>query len=244
MMKTICIIQARIGSYRLPGKTMMGLAGRTVVEHVIERAKKIKLADRVVLAVPAEEKSQPLIDIAKKLKIDWVQGPEHNVLERYWMAANKFKADYIVRITADCPLIDPDVCNQIIALALRTRAYYVSNVPKVGRTFPQGLDCEVFTWQMLDRAHSYAVEPHDKEHVTPWIVRNAKYQEQLFSPIDRSNHRWVVDTQTDLDYLEEIFGYFPVGHVPTTDEFVAVIEANPEITRRYAYNNVVELHSR
>ena len=167
-MTTVCIVQARLTSTRLPAKMMLSLGGETVIRHVLRRCKEIPGIDKVVCATPVE-KSEPLRREATALGVKVVQGSEHDVLGRYRKAALLVNADIIMRITGDCPLIDPDVCGRVLDL-MEDGVDYASNVDPRG--FPKGLDCEVFTMQALERAHKEADDPYDREHVGPWMQRN------------------------------------------------------------------------
>lgn len=228
-MNNVAIIQARMGSHRLPGKVMMDLGGKPVIQRIIDRVKKIPLINQIVLAVPDEDASKPLAKIAQASGIECVQGSEHDVLWRYHLAADATNADLIMRLTADNPLIDWTICNQVLSLALRARCHYVSNVPDGGRTFPRGLDCEVFTRQMLDMAHKHAIDGYDREHVTPWIRRNAKHQEKIFCPEDLSEYRLTLDTKDDLEYLQSLFALFPKDMELSFLEIMQIIKAHPEL---------------
>ena len=166
-MKTVCVVQARMTSTRLPAKVMLSLGGEPVIRHVLRRCQKIPGIDHVVCAVPAGPASHPIIREARALDIFVATGPEHDVLGRYVIAARD--ADIIMRITADCPLIDPEICGRVLAL-MDDGIDYVSNV--YPRTVAQGLDCQVFTREALMRAHEEADDPLDREDVCPWMERN------------------------------------------------------------------------
>lgn len=194
------VIQARMTSKRFPGKSLALLAGKPVIEHVVNRAKlirgpiKIRAPIKVIVAVPDTPESEPLLETIARLGADNFCGPEDNVLERYMGAANCFKLDVIMRITGDCPLIDPKVCSEVLQLLLWRKLDYASNVHPE-RTFPKGLDCEVFTYDALEVAYVLnkqlmkEVEPHeveklaqlryDQEHVTPFMQRNEDFTKAL-----------------------------------------------------------------
>lgn len=197
MIRTAVIVQARMTSSRLPGKMMMPIAGRPLLAHVLERVKKIKQADIVILAVPASDISTPLRDVASSFNVVTFTGSEHDVLDRYYMAAKAHDPTVIVRITGDCPLIDPEVCDEVISLRRRHHAEYASNVHP--RSFPKGLDCEVFTRLALNRAKQAATDGHDKEHVTPWIIRNYPKLNLPSGKFNLAKLNWCVDTQEDLE---------------------------------------------
>ena len=168
-MTAAVIIQARMNSKRFPGKVLADLCGKPVLWHVLTRCLMIEGADMVVLAVPDEKESEPLADLAKSLGVSVFRGPEPDVLKRYLGAARLFDADIIMRITADCPLIDPVICGEVLAAVKRPHIDYASNL--LPRTFERGLDCEAFTRRVLEQAAHMAMSPYDREHVTPWMQR-------------------------------------------------------------------------
>ena len=168
-MTVACVIQARMTSTRLPGKMMLSLGGEPAIRHVLRRCQAIKGIDKVVCTVPEGDKSTPIKREAMALGVQIVTGSEHDVLSRYYHAAIAVKADIIMRVTGDCPLIDPEICGRVLAL-MDDGVDYASNV--VPRGWPKGLDCEVFTFDALERAHKEADDPYDREHVCPWMQRN------------------------------------------------------------------------
>ncbi len=195
-MKTAVIIQARVGSSRLPGKVLLPLpTGRSVIDEVVYRASQIEGIDEVILAIPAQDVE---ILAALHMPCQVFFGPEHDVLARYAEAARKFRVDHIMRITADCPMLDPLVCEQVLRRYRETPtlvAPYVSNVfPK--RTFPKGFDCEVFAYRVLDSANKKASNSYDREHVTPWMQRIIK-TECVENERDESDESWTLDTIED-----------------------------------------------
>jgi spore coat polysaccharide biosynthesis protein SpsF len=183
---------------------MMEISGKPMLQHVIERCQKIKRADAVVCTFPAEAASKPLYSLAAHMGITAFYGPENNVLGRYHNAASAMGAEVIVRITADCPLIDPEICDKVIALRASEFADYASNCWP--RSFPKGLDCEVFTFNALRRAYLNAVDPYDIEHVTPYIIKNMSERVNLASgKFNVSDLNWSVDTLEDLERVRAIF---------------------------------------
>ena len=184
----ICVfIQAREGSTRFPGKISADLCGKTVLARVCEQAAQIKGVNGGVFVLMPQ---------------DYPNREENDVLGRYADAARKYGADVIVRVTGDCPLFDPQVGTHVLKRFLsRGRLFeYVSNIwPK--RTWPDGMDCEVFTADILQAADLKATRPEDREHVTPWIQRNADGWYNLRLPVDWSHVRLTVDTPEDLEWL-------------------------------------------
>lgn len=204
-MRTVVIIQARMTSKRLPGKMMMDLAGKPVLQHVIERVKRIPNKDSIVLAVPDSKSSDSMLDVARRMLIGVSLGHEHDVLSRVYHAASHAKAEVVVRITGDCPLLDPEVASRVIELRKFKHCGYASNVHP--RSFPKGLDVECFTMEQLTEAHKKAVEGYDREHVTPWIVRNATRYNLASGRFDLARMRWTLDTEEDLRFMRELFAH-------------------------------------
>lgn len=199
-MKTVAIVQARMGSKRLPGKVLLPLNGHTVIGEVLTRCKKIKGVDEVVCAVPDQEDSYPLIQEAKKYARIYA-GSEKDVLSRYVMAAKMSQADIVMRVTGDCPLICPEICSSVLSLLERNGADYASNVEP--RTFPQGYDCEAFTLQCLNWAQDQSF-PSDREHVTTWM-RRANIKRANFSAPWPMEGRLTLDTEDDYKVIRAAF---------------------------------------
>ncbi|GAB4195362.1 MAG: NTP transferase domain-containing protein [Thalassobaculales bacterium] len=201
-MTTAAIVQARLGSSRLPGKVLMRLGGVTVLRHVLGRAAAIPGIDRLVCAVPERAADDLVAAEARAAGAEVVRGPEADVLARYALAAAASRADRLLRITADCPLLDPLLCGEV--LALLGGHDYASNVEP--RRFPQGLDCEAMTAEALHRAAAEATEPYEREHVTPWLRRHPTIRRAHLVPAeDLSVHRWTLDTPADFAFLEALW---------------------------------------
>lgn len=206
-MNIVCIVQTRMGSTRLPGKVMKEVLGKPLLEYQIERLKRSKLINNIVVATTLEERDDVLEDFSDGLKIDCYRGSENDVLNRYYEAAKQFKADIIVRVTSDCPLIDPDVLDEVISFYLDNEYDYVSNVFK--RAYPRGLDVELFSMNALESAEKNSTSAAEREHVTYQIYSNEdKYKighaEKKF---DYSQHRWTVDTDDDFLLIKNIIEY-------------------------------------
>lgn len=188
------IVQARLGSKRFPRKVLADLNGKTVLEHVLERA--YQICGKVILATPDVE----LIDY-------WPQsigGSQEDVLSRYLWAATAYDIDTIIRITADCPLLRPDLCKQVLQLFQSGEcAYAAIGWPRGG--FPKGYGCEVFSRFTLELAHNYAKSARDREHVTPWMTRNVTCQ-YLQNDKKESHLNYCVDTPEDLERLRKLTG--------------------------------------
>lgn len=202
------IIQARMTSNRFPGKSMAILHGKPVIQWTMERAKRIRVSAKgekplVVLAVPDTDESEPMLVLADKLKVENFCGAEFNVLERYYSTARYFRFDYVIRITGDCPFIDPRVCSEVIQLLIWRKLDYASNCfPE--RTYPKGLDCEAFTFDALEACQFSAESPYDMEHVTPWLQRTEGIKRACVKQkIDYSHKNWCVDYPEDIKRLEQ-----------------------------------------
>lgn len=200
-MQTVAIVQARLGSSRLPAKVLLPLpSGRTVIEEVLTRCRQIVGVDRVVCAIPHGDD----IIASFALRVPDVavyRGPEDDVLARYYGAASLMRADFILRITADCPLLDPFVCTNVLALLLTEDADYASNVHP-HREFPHGHDCEAFTMDALSRAHHEATDAYDREHVGPYMQRRMRVA-CLRNPNPASHIRITLDTLADYRRIWE-----------------------------------------
>ena len=201
------IVQARMSSVRFPGKSMALLNGKPVLQWVLERCRLIqgRKNDQMcyILAVPDTDASEPMLELANQLGWDNFCGSELNVLRRYYEAAVFFKLDYIIRVTGDCPFIDPVVCTEVINLLVWRKLDYVSNIfPK--RTYPKGLDCEAFTMDALEAAYKLSDLLGDHEHVTPWLQRTKDViKGSVEQKEDKSNLNWCVDFPEDIERLEK-----------------------------------------
>jgi spore coat polysaccharide biosynthesis protein SpsF len=230
MSRTVVIVQARMGSSRLPGKVLATLGDRTVLEHCLTRALAIPAIDAVCLATTTLAIDAPITERAAETSgIVVVRGHPTDLLARYRMAAAATRADVILRITCDCPLIDPDVCGMVLALAAETGASFTSNnaMPE----WPHGLDCEVFTREALEQALREATASYDREHVGPWMRRAAGTPEtHLAGPGgDIVRYRWTLDYPEDLAFFQALWPLLPTDHLARWQEVAAILERNPEI---------------
>jgi spore coat polysaccharide biosynthesis protein SpsF (cytidylyltransferase family) len=163
----VAIIQARMGSSRLPGKTIADVAGRPLLLHVVERTQRARRVDKVVVATTDRSSDDPIADLCQREGIQCFRGSEDDVLDRFYRTAQAHGADVVVRITADCPLIDAAVIDKVIARFQAGDCDYVSNILRY--TYPDGLDTEVFSFAALERAWREAKKPSEREHVTPYL---------------------------------------------------------------------------
>lgn len=230
-MRVAAIIQARMGSSRLPGKVTQEIAGRPMLARVVERVMRFRNCHRLAIATSKEASDDAILELGRRLGVDVFRGSEHDVLRRYADAAGMLKADVCVRITSDCPLIDPDVSDQIIAafLGADPPVDYASN--KIPQSFPRGLDTEVFSREALERANRDAVTPHQRAHVCPYLYENSHLFRLLSitSDVHRSDWRWTVDTMEDLAFVRAIFDRLGLdGHFGWLD-VVALLEREPAL---------------
>ncbi len=222
------IVQARMGSTRLPGKVLMRLAGKTTLERVVERVRSAAEIRQIVVATSDLERDDAIEYECDALGVDWFRGPEEDVLARYLEAAEHFGADPIVRVTADCPLIDPGVLNALVRLYRENVGAFVAN--NLERTFPHGLDAEVFSLVMLRRAAEQTGENYDAEHVTGWMCRQPGAV-NLKAPMDLHGIRITLDTQDDLTAIRAIYRAFPGKEYVSTADVVWLLQRRPELAR-------------
>tara|TARA_Y100001960_G_scaffold56730_1_gene58366 strand:- start:9421 stop:11448 length:2028 start_codon:yes stop_codon:yes gene_type:complete len=206
-LKTVAIIQARMGSTRFPNKVMRTICGTPMIGLLLARLKNSKLVDQIVLATSEDPRNDLLAKYVRDLEFTVFRGSEDDVLDRYYQAAKEAEADFIVRITGDCPLIDPAIVNQVITKLKNDSVEYVSNT--LPPTYPDGLDTEVFTFQTLETAWREAKRPQEREHVTPFIRESGKFsQANLIHDPDNSKERWTVDEPEDFEVVQKIFEHF------------------------------------
>jgi spore coat polysaccharide biosynthesis protein SpsF len=220
-----------MGSTRLPGKVLKQVLGIPLLQFQINRVKKSKLVNQIVIATSKKELDEPIVELCDKLAVSCYQGSEENVLERYYEAANLYKADIVVRLTADCPIVDPTVIDNVIQYFLdHSMSYdYVSNTLK--RTYPRGMDTELLTIDVLSAAYTEATLDEDHEHVTPFIYKNpgrfrlanVSYKE------DQSHQRWTVDTIEDFTLIKKIIeSFYPLKQNFSLEYCLQLLGKNPE----------------
>jgi spore coat polysaccharide biosynthesis protein SpsF len=206
--RVIAIIQARMGSNRLPGKVLKDLCGATVLARVVNRTSRAALLDEIVVATTVKPADEAIVQECERLSVACFRGDEVDVLDRYYRAAQHFSADVIVRITSDCPLIDPEIVDKTVRAFLEECPDYASNscVP----TYPRGLDTEVMTFAALQSARTSANHSYQRSHVTPYIYENPKKFKILSVTGDKDNsaHRWTVDTPEDLEFVRAVYSRF------------------------------------
>jgi spore coat polysaccharide biosynthesis protein SpsF len=211
-MKTVAIIQARMSSTRLPGKVLKMAGGRTMLDRMVERVGRAHLVDEVVVATTTETSDDPIVELCSSIGAAIFRGSLNDVLDRFYQAAVIHKADGIIRLTGDCPLIDPVLIDDVVRALVEQKADFACNrlPPPLTRTYPIGLDVEVCTFAALERAWKEASEKHEREHVLPYLysVPGRFKVVQLNYSEDLGQMRWTLDTPEDLALLEQVYERF------------------------------------
>lgn len=230
-MRTVIIVQARMTSTRLPGKVLKPVLGKPLLEYQIERLRRVQRADAVVIATTTNATDEPIVALCDRLSVPSVRGSEADVLARYHQAAIAHQADVVVRVTSDCPLIDPAVIDQTLQFfqAQAEPWDYVSN--SLTRTYPRGMDTEVFSANALHIAFEEATAPPDREHVTPFLYhRGDRFRlGSVTNPEDHSHHRWTVDTPEDFELIRRILeALYPSKPQFTLADALALLADHPD----------------
>jgi spore coat polysaccharide biosynthesis protein SpsF len=229
-MKTIALIQARMSSSRLPGKVLQDIAGQPMLMRVVRRAQQTKSIDAVVVITSTHADDDAIAIFCQEHGIACFRGSLDDVLDRYYQAASHFQADFIVRLTADCPLLDPKIIDKVVQTFHQGTFDYVSNTLEC--TYPDGLDTEIFRFETLERVWQEARLKSEREHVTAYIYKHRELfrlgsvkQEQ-----DLSALRWTVDTPRDLELVRAIYNFIKDEEFGM-DEILKLMKAHPEITK-------------
>lgn len=230
-MKTVIIVQARMGSTRLPGKIMKEILGQPLLFYQLERLRRVTSADDILVATTVDGKDDIIVDFCLKQRVKYYRGSEEDVLARYYEAARESGAEVIVRVTSDCPLIDAAVIDRVI----RT---YKENIDKVDyvantlvRSYPRGLDCEVFPFAVLADIHERTFEPGDREHVSAYIYNHPDRYRLLnvAGEENLSHHRWTVDTPEDFELIRRMIeALYPVKRDFSMGDCLELLKHNPE----------------
>ncbi|MFH2106795.1 MAG: glycosyltransferase family protein [Candidatus Micrarchaeota archaeon] len=233
-MKIVCIIQARMGSTRLPGKIMKEIAGRPILWHVIERVKRSKKISSIVIATTTNHEDDQVERFCKDNRLFLFRGSMDDVLDRYYNAARQNNADVIVRVTSDCPLVDPDVLDELVNLFLGGNYDYVSN--NKPPSYPHGLDAEVFSFAALEKAWKEAKLSAEREHVTPYMRKNPGLFRigNLRNKADLSKMRWTVDFEEDYLLVKKIYsllGKKAISHDFNFSEILRILNVHPELQK-------------
>ena len=227
-MKTLAIVQARMGSIRLPNKVMLPINGVPMIELLLHRLSLAKLIDHILVATSTASGDKQLAAHVRRLGYEVFEGSENNVLDRFYKAALPHRPNTVVRITGDCPLVDPELVDAIIASFAPRNVDYLCNINPP--TYPDGLDTEVFTYSALEQAARNAKTSDELEHVTPYIRESGRFTEQNFAnDNDYSRERWTVDKPADLAVIDAVFRHFSPRINFGWLEVISLRKQNPEI---------------
>ena len=239
-MKVTAIIQARMTSSRLPGKVLKEILGRPLISFMLERVQNSQYINKIVVATTTNPQDDPVAKQSEKLGAAVFRGSEHNVLNRFYLAAKKYNADPIIRLTADCPLLDPELIDSLAVFFSDGQYDYASNC--LEPTLPDGLDAEIFTFKALETSFQKAFLPSQLEHVTPFIRENTdrfkigswRYHHDL------SYHRWTVDEPEDLEFVRRVYEIlYPIKTDFSIKDILALLQRHPElveINKRFKRN--------
>ncbi|GAA0711658.1 hypothetical protein GCM10008904_24230 [Paraclostridium ghonii] len=230
-MNIVAIVQARLGSKRLPGKVMKKICEKTVLEHVYERLKLSEYLNDIVIATTDSDEDIKIIDLCEKLGMNYFIGSEDDVLSRYYNCAKKYNADIVVRITSDCPLIDSNVLDEMLSFYTNNKYDLVTNAgEEIYRTYPRGLDIEIFSFKLLKIAYLNANQNYEKEHVTPYIYENGFNVYYYKNNKNYSKYRLTLDTKEDFELIKKIYyELYDNKHDFFLEDIINVLENNPEL---------------
>ena len=229
-MRIAAIVQARMGSTRLPGKIMKTIKNKPMLNYVFDRLELSKKLDDIILATTISPDDDALEEFARQRGIHCFRGSEDDVLDRYYEAAKKYEIDIIVRITSDCPLIDPEIVDEVLIAHLKNGGDYTSNI--IQRTYPRGLDTEAFNFDVLEYAYKNATEKYEREHVTYYIYTHPEkfqlHNVEAKGKLNRPDIRITVDTAEDYILIEKIFTYFDRIDFKT-EEVIDLLDGSQEL---------------
>ena len=225
------IVQARMGSARLPGKVLRRAAGKTFLEHLVERLRSAETLDRIVVATSDLPGDAPIVQLCEQHEVACFRGSERDVLDRYYQAALHDGADTVVRITADCPLVDPGILDDMVRYQQGHEREFDLVTNRHPLTFPDGLDVDVMPIAALESAWRSAKTPHQREHVIPWFwesgqrIFNVEHSDNLFA-----RHRWTVDYEEDATLVAAIFEHlYAPGRVFGLNDILGLLERQPSL---------------
>ncbi len=248
--KIVAIIQGRMSSSRLPGKILADVGGQPMLSRVYVRAARAKTLDEVVFATTADPSDDPAAEYCDFAGIPFTRGSLYDVLDRYYQTAKSARANIVVRVTADCPAIDPDLIDDVVNALVEGEFDFAANrlPPPMGRTYPIGLDVEACTFAALKQAWKEAKEPHHREHVMPYFYEGATLASQsrtlqtgvsprgykvalLHHTTDFGDYRWTVDTPEDLQFIREVFAHFGGRDDFSWKEVLDLVHSRPELMK-------------
>lgn len=232
-MKTNAIIQARCGSMRFPNKVFADIDGKPLLWHVVNRLKYAGLIDDIVIATTTASKDDAIEAWCREEKIHYFRGSEEDVLNRYYSASLAYPSDIVVRITADDPFKEPAVIDKVVKKLVDESCDLVTN--NFPPSFPEGLDCEAFTFGTLETMERQAADPFEREHVTQYVYHNPDRFRigNVVSERPLSSYRWTIDNQEDYDMVKAVYAKraFGSGGILLMDEILEILKANPEIAQ-------------
>ena len=236
-METAIILQARLGSKRLPGKVLKKINGKTILEYIIKRLKKSKLSKNIIVATTKRKEDQKIIKVAKKTNCYTFRGSTNNVLNRYYKAALYYKVKNIVRVCSDSPLIDPKIINKVYFFYLKNNYDYVSN--KIFPSYPNGMGVEILNFQSLKKANKLTKNSYDKEHVTAYIYKSPKKFKIKNVGLKKKllNYRIVLDYIEDFKLISNIQKHFNKQRKDfTLKDIIKYINRNPILKKKNSQN--------
>jgi len=251
--KVVAIIQGRMSSSRLPGKILADIAGQPMLQRVFIRTSRSASVSQTIFATTTDPTDDPVAEYCEFAGIPFTRGSLYDVLDRYYQSAKEAKADVVVRITADCPVIDPELIDKVVNILLETgdsRFDFVCNrlPPPYHRTYPIGLDIEACTFKALEQAWEKAKEPQHREHVMPYFYEGVELVTDnrllhtgisprgfrialLNHPTDFGNYRWTVDTPEDLEFIRQVYARFNGRDDFSWKEVLNLVHDEPELTK-------------
>lgn len=225
----VAIIQARMGSTRLPGKVMLKVMGRSMLSFMIERLRFCKSIDKIVIATTTSEQDWPIVQYCIENNISYYQGSENDVLDRFYQTAKEYNAENIIRLTGDCPLIDPEVIDELVARFIKEGDLDHMNT---GATYPEGVDAEVVSFSALEDAWKNATLSTEREHVTAHIWANPdKFKTKPMQYTrDLSKYRYTVDEPSDFEVVKSIFlALYEENEIFLTETIIEYLDSHPEV---------------
>ena len=229
-MKIICVIQARINSKRLKGKVLLKIKNKPVLNHIIDRITYCKFIEKTIVATTYKKEDLKIVNLCKKLSIPYYRGRVNDVLSRYYYLGKKYKADGVLRITADCPLIDPEIIDKII-IQFKKNKY--DSFGLIGN-FPDGLDCTVYSQKALEYAYKFATKKSDREHVGTYIDRNNKKFKLGGSRLYnfKEYYRWTLDEKKDFNFIKKIYQYlYDKNKIFLTKDIINLLKRKPHLKK-------------
>ncbi|MBI4843589.1 MAG: glycosyltransferase family protein [Nitrospirae bacterium] len=246
MRNATAVIQARLGSTRLPGKTLMMIEGESLLGHLVHRIKASKYVNDIIIATTTKQADDEIVRFAEGNNLKFYRGSEQDVLDRFYKAAIEYKAETIVRVTPDCPMLDPEVMDLVILKFLEGDFDYAANI--LPPSYPDGLDTEVFSFKALEKAWKEAGLPSEREHVTQYIIDHPelfRLSNIIKAGEDLSWMRWTVDHQEDLDFAREIFRRLhKPGRIFYMNDILRLLEEEPgllEMNKGFSRNEGYEI---